>query len=82
MAQVMQETRNIKLVAYLRLQKIFPDKVISVDGRFSLDHLSLFKNIGLDAICVGSRIFLGGVPEEDYVKSIKRVKGLEGEGSL
>jgi len=63
-------------------RKISPDKVISVDGGVSLDNLSLFKDIGVDAVCVGSRIFLGGIPEENYMKFINRMKELEGNESI
>lgn len=45
---------------------IFPDKVISVDGGVSIDNLKSFLDIGVDSVCVGSRIFLKGIPAENY----------------
>lgn len=47
-------------------RSLFPNKIISVDGGVSLENLKLFKEIGVDSVCVGSRIFLKGVPEENY----------------
>lgn len=69
------QARVLKKIEEAR--KIFPDEVISVDGGVSLDNLSLFKDIGVDAVCVGSRIFLKGVPEENYMKFVDKAKELE-----
>jgi len=55
---------------------IFPNKMISVDGGISLDNLSLFRGIGVDAVCIGSRIFLGN-PEENYKKFVNKLAGLK-----
>lgn len=56
----------------------FPEKIISADGGISLDNLSLFKDIGVDAVCVGSRIFLKGIPEENHRQFKNKIKELEG----
>src|SRR4030042_5915872 len=47
-------------------RRIFPDKIISVDGGVSLDNLHLFIDIGVDYVCVGSRIFLDDNPGKRY----------------
>lgn len=47
-------------------RKAFQDKEIGVDGGVSLDNLKDFFDIGVDYVCVGSRIFLHGEPEESY----------------
>ena len=47
-------------------RKIFPDKTIAVDGGVSLDNLNNFINVGVDYVCVGSRIFLADNPEKSY----------------
>lgn len=56
----------------------FPDKIISVDGGVSLDNLKIFFDMGVDYVCVGSRIFLKGNPEENYRMFQERVRELEG----
>lgn len=58
-------------------RRLFPDKIISVDGGVSLENLKLFKEIGVDSVCVGSRIFLKGVPEENYRQFINKIKEWE-----
>lgn len=62
----------LKKVAEAR--KIFPDKVISADGGVSLDNLKSFYDIGVDYVCVGSRIFLKGDPRENYRSFVERIK--------
>jgi ribulose-phosphate 3-epimerase len=62
-------------------QQIFSDKIISVDGGISIDNLSLFFELGVDYVCVGSRIFLDGNPEENYKLFKKRLAELEIKGS-
>jgi ribulose-phosphate 3-epimerase len=47
-------------------RKIFPDKTIAVDGGVSIDNLKNFFDIGVDYVCVGSRIFLDDYPEKSY----------------
>jgi ribulose-phosphate 3-epimerase len=47
-------------------RKIFPDKTIAVDGGVSLDNLKYFLDIGVDYVCVGSRIFLDDNPDKSY----------------
>jgi ribulose-phosphate 3-epimerase len=47
-------------------RKIFPDKTIAVDGGVSIDNLKNFLDIGVDYVCVGSRIFLDDNPEKSY----------------
>jgi len=58
-------------------RRLFPHKRISVDGGISLDNLKLFKDIGVDSVCVGSRIFQKGVPEENYKQFKNKIKELE-----
>jgi ribulose-phosphate 3-epimerase len=58
-------------------RRLFPDKTISVDGGVSLDNLKLFKEIGVDSVCVGSRIFLKGNPEENYKQFLNKIRELE-----
>jgi pentose-5-phosphate-3-epimerase len=48
-----------------------------VDGGISTDNLGLFVNAGVDYVCVGSRIFLGGSPAENYRTFIQRLSQLE-----
>ncbi len=47
-------------------RKAFQDKEIGVDGGVSLDNLKDFFDMGVDYVCIGSRIFLHGGPEENY----------------
>jgi ribulose-phosphate 3-epimerase len=54
----------------------FPGKLIAVDGGVSLDNLGSFVDIGVDYVCVGSRIFLGGEPAENYRSFTEKLKGL------
>ena len=56
---------------------IFTNKVISVDGGVSLENLSLFFKIGVDYVCIGSRIFLEGNPGENYRMFTEKVAELE-----
>ena len=69
--------RNIEEV-----RKIFPNKVISVDGGISLDNLKLFVDLAVDYVCVGSRIFLKGDPKENYLTFVNKVKALRSERSI
>lgn len=62
-------------------RRLFPHKRISVDGGISLDNLKLFRDIGVDSICVGSRIFLKGDPEENYKQFKNKIKEMETFGS-
>ncbi|MEW6002683.1 MAG: ribulose-phosphate 3-epimerase [Nitrospirota bacterium] len=57
---------------------IFRDKAIAADGGVSLENLKRFLEIGVDYVCVGSRIFLEGDPEENYRRFIEKLKELEG----
>jgi len=59
-------------------RRIFSDKVISVDGGVSIDNLKSFLDIGVDSVCVGSRIFLKGNPEENYRQFSKKLEEWEG----
>ena len=61
----------------LRARKRFPEKTIAVDGGVSLDNLGKFYEIGVDYVCVGSRIFLKGDPVENYRLFEEKVKELE-----
>ena len=58
-------------------RKIFPDKVIAVDGGVSLDNLEDFLSIGVDYVCVGSRIFQKGDPGENYGLFVETLRELE-----
>lgn len=59
-----------------KTRQIFKEKVIGVDGGVSLNNLKSFFNIGVDYVCVGSRIFLTGNPEENYRLFTKRAAEL------
>ncbi|MGO9612761.1 MAG: ribulose-phosphate 3-epimerase [Dissulfurispiraceae bacterium] len=61
-------------------RQLFPDKVIGVDGGVSLDNLETFGKLGVDYICVGSRIFLSEDPEKSYRLFLDRVAHQTGEG--
>lgn len=58
-------------------RKIFPRKVIGVDGGVSLDNLKNFFDIDVDYVCVGSRIFLHDDPKENYKLFLKKLHELE-----
>jgi ribulose-phosphate 3-epimerase len=58
-------------------RRLFPGKTISVDGGVSLDNLRSFMEIGVDYVCVGSRIFLNGSPEENYRLFLEKVDELQ-----
>ena len=49
-----------------KARQIYQEKIIGVDGGVSLDNLKSFFNIGVDYVCVGSKIFLTGNPEENF----------------
>jgi ribulose-phosphate 3-epimerase len=61
-------------------RKVFAGKVIGVDGGVSLDNLHAFFDIGVDYVCVGSRIFLHGRPEDNYRRFAERVRLFERKG--
>jgi ribulose-phosphate 3-epimerase len=52
----------------------FPNTIIGADGGVSLDNLNLFIDAGVDYACVGSRIFLGDDPGNNYRQFLRRVK--------
>jgi pentose-5-phosphate-3-epimerase len=56
---------------------IFADKTISADGGVSLENVKSFFDIGVDYVCVGSRIFLNSSPEKNYSQFIKKIAELE-----
>jgi ribulose-phosphate 3-epimerase len=58
-------------------RKVFPEKIIAVDGGVALDNLKAFLDIGVDYVCVGSRIFMNGDPGENYRCFIEKVKEIE-----
>jgi ribulose-phosphate 3-epimerase len=58
-------------------KRLFPNKVISVDGGVSLKNLKSFLDIGVDHVCIGSRIFLEGNPAENYRQFVEKVRELE-----
>jgi ribulose-phosphate 3-epimerase len=65
----------LKKVAEARRR--YPEKAIAVDGGVSLDNLNRFYDIGVDRVCVGSRIFAHGDPAENYGLFLKKLKELE-----
>jgi ribulose-phosphate 3-epimerase len=60
-----------------KARKPFIEKIIAVDGGVSADNLPLFVNAGVDYACVGSRIFLGGNPADNYRNFTQRLNKLE-----
>ncbi len=62
-------------------RRIFPDKTLSVDGGVSLENLGMFYTIGVDYVCVGSRIFLQDNPAIQYGLFMRRLAELEGGNS-
>ncbi len=60
-----------------RARKIFPDKVISVDGGVSMENLKSFFDIGVDYVCVGSRIFLDGDPATNYRLFVQKAEEMK-----
>ncbi len=60
-----------------RTRTLFPGKTIAVDGGVSLDNLNEFMKIGVDYVCIGSRIFLKGDPRDNYRQFLKKVDELE-----
>jgi ribulose-phosphate 3-epimerase len=60
-----------------RARKTFREKIIAVDGGVSANNLPLLMNTGVDYACIGSRIFLGGNPAENYRNFTERLKRLE-----
>lgn len=65
----------LKKVAEAR--KIFPHKVVSVDGGVSIENLKSFFDIGVDYVCVGSRIFLDGDPATNYRLFVQRAEEMK-----
>jgi len=60
-------------------RRLFPGKVIAVDGGVSPDNLKNLADIGVDYACVGSRIFLNGDPKENYGLFINTIEELEAD---
>lgn len=58
-------------------RRFFPAKVIAADGGVSFDNLKMFYDIGVDYVCVGSRIFLDGDPKENYLRFAEKAKEFE-----
>jgi ribulose-phosphate 3-epimerase len=52
----------------------FHNILIGADGGVSLDNLHLFINAGVDYACVGSRIFLGDNPGDNFRGFLKRIE--------
>jgi ribulose-phosphate 3-epimerase len=67
--EVIEKIRKARLM--------FRDKTIAADGGVSLDNLKLFVEAGLDYICVGSRIFLKGNPEQNYKLFLEKLAEFE-----
>jgi ribulose-phosphate 3-epimerase len=66
------------LVKVAESKKLFPGVTISVDGGISLDNLHFLIDAGVDYACVGSRIFLAGMPGNNYRLFLNRLHELEG----
>jgi ribulose-phosphate 3-epimerase len=60
-----------------KTRSLFPGKTIAADGGVSLDNLNEFLKIGVDYVCIGSRIFLKGNPKDNYRQFVKKVDELE-----
>jgi ribulose-phosphate 3-epimerase len=60
-----------------KARRIFIDKTIAADGGVSLENLKSFFDMGVDYVCVGSRIFLNFSPGENYNQFIKKIAELE-----
>jgi ribulose-phosphate 3-epimerase len=60
-----------------RARQEFPDKKICVDGGVSLDNLKLLYDARVDCVCIGSRIFLHGDPEDNYRMFVERIRELD-----
>jgi ribulose-phosphate 3-epimerase len=60
-----------------KARRIFADKTIAADGGVSLENLQSFFDMGVDYVCVGSRIFLNSSPGENYNQFIKKIAELE-----
>jgi ribulose-phosphate 3-epimerase len=60
-----------------RTRTLFPGKSIAVDGGVSLDNLNEFLKLGVDYVCVGSRIFMKGDPRENFRQFVKKVDEIE-----
>jgi ribulose-phosphate 3-epimerase len=65
-----------------KARHIFKDKSIAADGGVSLENSKLFFDLGVDYVCVGSRIFLNSNPKENYNQFIKKIAELETEKSV
>ena len=57
-------------------RSIFKDKTIAADGGVSLENLRSFYDIGVNYVCIVSRIFLESDPGENYRKFLKRAAEL------
>lgn len=60
-----------------KTRDLFPGKTIAVDGGVSLDNLNDFLKIGIDYVCIGSRIFVKGEPKKNYQQFVKKLQDLE-----
>lgn len=65
-----------------KARNIFIDKTISADGGVSLENLGSFLNIGVDYVCVGSRIFLNSNPENSYNQFVKKIAELKARRTI
>ncbi len=65
-----------------KARRLFPKTTISVDGGVSLDNLKSFVDAGVDYACVGSRIFINGIPEENYRLFLKRLEELRDKNEM
>jgi len=61
-------------------RRAFPEKTIGVDGGVSTDNIGTFYDAGVDYVCVGSRIFMGGRPKDNYARFTNRLNELQHPG--
>ncbi len=60
-----------------RARDRYPSLALGVDGGVSLENLEEFYRLGVDFACVGSRLFQGGSPAENYRRFLRRLEELE-----
>jgi len=59
------------------VRDMFKGKIIAADGGVSIENLRLFSDIGVDYVCVGSRIFLDADPAQSYRRFADTIAELE-----
>ena len=59
------------------VRRLFPDKTISVDGGVSFENIEAIYGVGVDSVCVGSRIFLSGDPQDNYRRFLQKLNEIQ-----